>query len=54
MTIAIEIIYAMGDPEVCYANEDGWTIKTADDSLSAVFERTVLITKEGPQVLTAA
>lgn len=53
MTIAIEIIYTMGDPEVCYANEDGWTIKTADDSLSAVFERTILITKEGPLILTA-
>lgn len=54
MTIAIEIIYTMGEPEVCYANEDGWTIKTVDDSLSAVFERTILITKHGPAVLTKA
>lgn len=52
MTIAIEIIYAMGKPDVEYATGDGWTIKTADGSLSAVFERTVLITKEGPEVLT--
>lgn len=54
MTIAIEIIYTMGDPDVCYANEDGWTIKTVDNSLSAVFERTIVITKNGPEILTAA
>jgi len=53
MTIAVEVIYAMGEPDVMYANDDGWTIKTADDSLSAVFERTILITKNDPLVLTA-
>lgn len=52
MTIAIEIIYNMGKSEVEYASADGWTIKTADGSLSAVFERTVLITKDKPEVLT--
>lgn len=52
MTIAIEVIYNMGKPEVEYASQDGWTISTADKSLSAVFERTVLISKEGPEVLT--
>jgi len=53
MTIAVEVIYAMGGREVVYANDDGWTIKTADDSLSAVFERTILIRKGEPLVLTA-
>lgn len=52
MTIAIEVIYNMGKPEVEYAGGDGWTIKSADNSLSAVFERTVLITKNGAEVLT--
>ncbi len=52
MTIAVEVIYAMGDSDVVYANNDGWTIKTADNSLSAVFERTILITKAEPLVLT--
>lgn len=52
MTIAIEIIYNMGKPDVEYAKGDGWTIQTADGSLSAVFERTVLVTKDGPEVLT--
>lgn len=33
---------------------DGWTIKTADGSLSAHYEHTVVITKGRPIVLTAA
>jgi methionyl aminopeptidase len=32
--------------------EDGWTVVTADGSLSAHFEHTVAITPDGPQVLT--
>lgn len=52
MTIAIEVIYNMGKPDVVYSGDDGWTIKTKDGSLSGVFERTVLITKNEPIVLT--
>ncbi len=52
MTIAIEVIYNMGKPDVIYSNDDGWTIKTKDGSLSGVFERTVAVTLEGPKVLT--
>lgn len=53
MTIAIEVIYNMGKPDVVYAGTDGWTIKSKDGSLSSVFERTVAITKDGPEVLTS-
>ncbi len=52
MVIAIEVIYNMGASDVVYANDDGWTIATEDGSLSAVFERTIAITKDGPLVLT--
>ena len=52
MTIAIEVIYNMGKSDVVYGNNDGWTIKTEDGSLSGLFERTVAITKNGPVVLT--
>jgi methionyl aminopeptidase len=31
---------------------DGWTIKTKDRSLSAQWEHTVLVTKDGYEVLT--
>lgn len=54
MTIAIEVIYAMGKPTVEYANDDGWSIATQDKSVSACFEHTVGITKDGPLVITAA
>ncbi|MCL5113668.1 MAG: type I methionyl aminopeptidase [Patescibacteria group bacterium] len=52
MTIAIEAIYNMGKSDVAYANKDGWTIKTADGSVSGLFERTIVIAKEGPVILT--
>jgi len=52
MTIAIEVIYNMGKPDVVYSNDDGWSIKTKDNSLSGLFERTVAVTKEDPLVLT--
>lgn len=52
MVLAIEVMYAMGEPEVVY-DEDGWTISTQDGKISALFEDTVAVTKEGPIVLTA-
>lgn len=33
-------------------SQDGWTVTTVDGSLSAQFEHTVLITKNGSQILT--
>jgi methionyl aminopeptidase len=32
---------------------DGWTVVTADGSLSAHFEHTIAVTDDGPEVLTA-
>jgi methionyl aminopeptidase len=52
MVIAIEVIYNMGGPELILANNDGWTLKTKDNSLAGLFERTIAITKKGPQILT--
>lgn len=54
MTIAIEVIYTMGSPDVVYVNDDGWSIGTKDGSLTAVFEHTVAITNGEPFVLTKA
>jgi len=51
-TIAIEVIYNMGKKDVVYSNDDGWTIKTKDKSLSGLFERTIAVTKDGPVILT--
>jgi len=52
MTIAVEVIYCMGGPEVTYSGEDDWTIRSADGSLGGLFERTVLVTQTGVKVLT--
>jgi methionyl aminopeptidase len=52
MTIAIEVIYAEGKGAVVYKNQDGWTIATADGSLSAVFEHSIAISNGPALVLT--
>ncbi len=51
MTLAVEVIYQKGSPEIEY-EKDGWTIITKDRSLAGLFEHTVAITKDGPLVLT--
>jgi methionyl aminopeptidase len=53
MTLAIEPMVNQGSPDV-YIKPDGWTVCTTDGALSAYFEHTVAITKEGPRVLTSA
>jgi methionyl aminopeptidase len=52
MTVAIEPMATLGDWHV-KMDADGWTIRTADGSLAAHFEHTVLITDEGYEILTA-
>ncbi len=52
MCFTIEPMINLGGPEVRFL-DDGWTVVTADGSLSAQFEHTVLVTREGCQVLTA-
>jgi methionyl aminopeptidase len=53
MVLAIEPMLSAGTPRI-KTLEDGWTVITADRSLSAHFEHTVGITKDGPRVLTSA
>lgn len=48
--IAIEPITSMGRAEI-RDGADGWTIATADGSLSAHFEHTVLVTDTGREIL---
>jgi len=51
MVIAIEPMINIGDYETELAT-DGWTFKTKDGSLSAHFEHTVAVTKDGFEILT--
>lgn len=52
MVLAIEPMVNAGGFHVD-ALSDGWTVVTRDGSLSAHFEHTVAVTREGPLVLTA-
>ena len=51
MTLAIEPMVVAGSPEIC-EGEDGWSIWTYDESLSAHYENTILITENAPEILT--
>jgi methionyl aminopeptidase len=51
MVLAIEPMINIGSAEVKVL-EDGWTAITVDGSISAHFEHTVAITKDGPVILT--
>ena len=53
MTIAIEPMINQGTAAVKQL-PDGWTVKTKDGLLSAHFEHTIAITKDGPKILTVA
>ena len=51
MTIAVEPMVNQGDWHV-RVMRDGWTVRTADGSLSAHYENSILITKGDPEILT--
>ena len=51
MVLAIEPMLNIGGPETCLL-DDGWSVVTADGSLSAHFEHTIAVTDAGPEVLT--
>ena len=53
MTLAIEPMVNAGDYQVRVL-KDGWTTVTSDGSLSAHFEHTVVITEDGPKIMTVA
>ena len=48
---AIEPMVNVGGPDTIEL-DDGWSVITADGSLSAHFEHTIAVTEEGPEVLT--
>lgn len=51
MALTIEPMVNLGRAEV-KLGADGWTVVTADGSLSAQFEHTVVVTREGCEVMT--
>ena len=51
MVIAVEPMLNLGEPYI-YILDDDWTIITADDKPSAHFEHTIVVTKDGYEILT--
>ena len=51
MTLAIEPMINMGSMEV-YTDDENWTVKTVDGLPSSHYENTILITDNGPEILS--
>jgi methionyl aminopeptidase len=51
MTLAIEPMINAGSREI-KISDNGWTVSSADGSLSAHYENTILITEGDPEILT--
>ncbi len=51
MVFAVEPMVNVGGAET-YMLDDGWSVMTADGSLSAHFEHTICVTDDGPEVFT--
>ena len=51
MVIAVEPMLNLGTADI-YILDDDWTIVTADDKPSAHFEHTIVVTKDGYEILT--
>lgn len=51
MVLAIEPMVSLGSGEI-KISQDGWGYETQDNNLAAHFEKTILVTKEGAEILT--
>ena len=51
MVINIEPMINIGKPDTRLM-EDEWSVETADKSFSAQFEHTIVITENGPDILS--
>ena len=52
-TVALEPMLTLGGGWETVVEEDDWTVSTADGSLSAHWEHTIVVTEDGPEVLTS-
>lgn len=54
MTFSIEPMITAGSPAVTHRRGDPWAVITRDGSLGAHFEHTIVVTADGPLILTLA
>jgi methionyl aminopeptidase len=53
MVLTVEPMINEGKYSVTVDQGDGWTVRTKDHSLSAQWEKTILITETGTEVLSS-
>ncbi|MBR2215211.1 MAG: type I methionyl aminopeptidase [Selenomonadaceae bacterium] len=53
MTLTVEPMINQGKPEVDIDEKDNWTVRTADHKLSAQWEKTILITETGVEIMSS-
>ena len=51
MVLAVEPMLTLGRRDICILDDD-WTIETVDNSPAAHYEHTVVVTKDGVEILT--
>ncbi len=51
MVIAVEPMLTLGSPKV-YLHDNDWTVETQDGSISGHYEHTIVVTKDGYEILT--
>lgn len=51
MTLAIEPMFTLGKEDI-WMLDDGWTITTQDGSIATHYEHTIVVTKDGYEILT--
>ena len=52
LVFTIEPFLSMGNGRI-FTDDDGWTLKAVDDSISAQYEHTIIVTEDGPLLATA-
>lgn len=52
MTLAIEVIYTLGNGKTQVSSDDRWTVTTKDGKMAAIFEETIAVLDDGPLILT--
>jgi methionyl aminopeptidase len=52
MIFTVEPMVNLGASDVIMDDADQWTVRTADRSLSAQFEHSILVTPDGYEILT--
>ena len=52
MVFTVEPMINAGSYDCTIDEDDGWTVRTIDGSLSAQWEHTVVVTEDGIEILT--